>query len=140
MPSEEKKPGKDKTQVSPLFLSPVSAGFPSPAEDYIERSLNLHELVVKNPPATFFIRVSGQSMVNAGIHDGDILVVDRSAEATDNKIVLCVLNGEFLVKRLVKQGQTILLMPENEKFKPIEIREGMDFKVWGVVTWAVHRV
>ena len=90
--------------IRPLFMCGVSAGFPSPADDYIERLLDLNELLIKNPPATFFVKVAGDSMTGAGINDGDILIVDRSIEATNRKIVIAAVNGELTVKRLVKKN------------------------------------
>jgi DNA polymerase V len=123
----------------PLYNHRVQAGFPSPAEDYVDKKLDLNEHLVKNPAATFFVRVSGHSMINAGISDGDILVVDRSLEASDKKIVIGVLNGEFTVKRIRKKAGKVCLLPENEKFEPLEVNEEMDFRVWGVVTHAIHK-
>lgn len=124
----------------PLYTSPVRAGFPSPAEDYLDKKLDLNEYLIRNPSATFFVRVSGTSMINAGIHDGDILVVDRSAEPVDNRIVVGVINGEFTVKRIKKKNNRLFLLPENESFKPIEITEEMDFRIWGVITYTIHKV
>ncbi len=124
----------------PFFVAKISAGFPSPAEDYIERKLDLNEYLIKNPSATFFVKVSGNSMINAGINDGDILVVDRSHDAADNRIVIAVVNGEFTVKRLLKKNSKMFLMPENENFKPIEINETMEASIWGVVTYTIHKL
>lgn len=124
----------------PLFISPVAAGFPSPAEDYQDRKLDLNDLLIKRPSSTFFVRVSGPSMTGAGIFDGDLLVVDRSVTATDNKIVIAVVNGEFTVKRIRKKGERIFLQPENASFKAMEILPGMDFTVWGVVMYCIHKV
>ena len=122
----------------PLFLERVSAGFPSPADDYMEDRLDLNRYLVKHPAATFFVRASGDSMIGAGIHSGDILVVDRSLEPANNSVVIAALNGELTVKRLVKTAGRLHLVPENERHRPIEIREGMDFEVWGVVTNVIH--
>lgn len=124
----------------PFFVAKISAGFPSPAEDFIERKLDLNEYLIKNPTATFFVKVSGHSMINAGIHDGDILVVDRSLEPANNKIVIGVVNGEFTVKRLLKKNNKLFLMPENPDYKPIEINESMDASVWGVVTYTIRKI
>jgi len=124
----------------PLYVAKISAGFPSPAEDYIERKLDMNEYLIKNPSATFFVKVSGQSMINAGIHDGDILVVDRSLDAADNRIVIAVVNGEFTVKRLMKKNNKLFLVPENENFNPIEINDTMDASIWGVVTYTIHKL
>ncbi len=123
----------------PLFITAVQAGFPSPAEDYLDKTLDLNELLISHPAATFFVRVAGDSMQGAGIFSGDTLVVDRSLEATDNKIVVAIVNGEFTVKRLrLKEGR-ISLVPENPNFPTIEVKEGSDFQVWGVVTYVIHK-
>lgn len=121
----------------PLYSSSVSAGFPSPAEDYIDKKLDLNELVVKRPNSTFFVRVAGNSMIKAGIHDGDILCVDRSIEARSDDIVLAILDGEFTVKRLKISKSKISLVPENPDYKIITVNEGNSFEVWGVVTWSL---
>lgn len=117
----------------------VQAGFPSPANDYLETPLNLHDLMVTNPPATFFVRVAGDSMIGANIESGDILVVDRSLEPSSGKIVVAILNGEFTVKRIRLKGGRITLLPENPDFPEIPVEEGSDFQVWGVVTYIVHK-
>jgi DNA polymerase V len=123
-----------------LYAQPISAGFPSPAEDFLEKKLDLNDYLVRNKAATFLVRVKGSSMQNAGIFDGDVLVVDRSIEATDGHVVLGVLNGEFTVKRVSLKKGRLSLLPENPDFSPIEITEEMDFKIWGVVTFALHKV
>lgn len=125
-------------EAPPLFLNPVQAGFPSPAEDYLERKLDLNEHLVERPSATFFVRVEGDSMLGAGIHKGDILIVDRSLEPISGRIVIAFLNGEFTVKRLKIDGEKISLLPENPKYPPMEIRPDSDFLVWGVVTYVIH--
>jgi DNA polymerase V len=122
------------------YENPISAGFPSPAEDFLEKRLDLNEFLVKNPASTFLIRVYGESMTGAGIQNGDIIVVDRSAEAIPGKIILGVLNGEFTVKRLEKKGDKVFLKPENDRFKPVEITEQMNFQIWGVVMFSIHKV
>ena len=114
--------------------------FPSPAEDFMDLDLNLQEYLVQHPSATFCVRVTGDSMQNAGIFSGDVMVVDRALEPKNNTIVLAVLDGEFTVKRIQKKGRQLFLKPENETFKPIQITEEMDFKVWGVVTHIIHKV
>jgi DNA polymerase V len=129
----------DQTQEIPLFTSSVSAGFGSLAEEHIERTLDLNELIVKRPAATFFVRADGDSMRGAGIHSGDILVVDRSIEPTSGKIVIAVVNGEFMVKRLLIDREGVFLMPENPSFPRVKITEGYDFKLWGVVTYVIHK-
>ena len=123
-----------------LFLSRISAGFPSPADDYIEKDLDLNEYLIKHPAATFFVRVEGDSMINAGIHNGDILIIDRSLEAADKKIIIAVLNGELTVKRIRIKGDKIYLIPENDEYEPIAVTEEMEFEVWGVVAHAIHKV
>ncbi len=123
----------------PIFLANVQAGYPSPAEDYLDRKLDLNELLIAHPAATFFVRVAGDSMQNAGIFSGDILVVDRSLEAADNKIIVAIVNSEFTVKRLkIRDGQ-ISLVPENPAYPILEMKEESDFQVWGVVTYVIHR-
>ncbi len=128
----------DRVNIS-LFLSRIHAGFPSPADDYVDNVLDLNELVTKHPAATFFVRVSGESMINAAICENDVLVVDRSIEAFDRAIIVAFLDGEFTVKRLRKTHDALYLFPENPKFKPIRITEDADFQVWGVVTYIIHK-
>ena len=121
-----------------LFAEPVSAGFPSPASDYIEERLDLNEHLVKHPAATFFVRADGDSMQGAGIYNGDILVVDRSLEPADMCVVIATLESEFTVKRLRISNGRATLQPENQKYRPMEITEDSDFKIWGVVTYVIH--
>lgn len=125
-------------QPLPFFDVPVSAGFPSPAEDTQDIRLDLNDLLVKHPEATFFVRVQGESMLGAGIHSGDILVVDRSLDAADGSIVVAVVDGEFTVKRLSVVGRRVRLMPENVAFPPLDITPEHAFQVWGVVTGVVR--
>ncbi len=127
-------------QDLPLYLSPVEAGFPSPAEDYLDKQLNLHTHIVKHEAATFFLRAHGLSMINAGIHDGDLLVVDRAIAAQDNRIVIAALDGELTVKRLVRRRGKVLLVPENPDFPEIDITEREHVHIWGVVTYVVHKL
>jgi DNA polymerase V len=122
----------------PLYTCPVSAGFPSPSDDYLEAKLDLNQHLIKHPVATFFVRVSGDSMINAGIHDGDLLVVDRSLDPQDGRVIVAVVNGEMLVKRLRMKLQQIYLVAENPSYPSLLITEAMDFQVWGVVTNVVH--
>lgn len=124
----------------PFFENGVSAGFPSPAENEIESELDLNELLIKHPSATFFLRVSGSSMIKAGIHHNDILVVDRSLEPVSGKVVIASINGELTVKRLVKTGSQVKLIAENDAYKPIDITGEEDFRIWGVVTNVIHSV
>lgn len=128
-----------KNSLLPLFQSAVAAGFPSPAEDYVEKKLDLNELIVPHPTATFFVKVEGNSMQDATIFSGDILVVDRSLEAKSGSIVVAILNGEFTVKRLIKEGKKIFLHPENPSFPKIEISNQDSFEVWGIVSYVIHQ-
>ena len=130
----------EKVLDIPFFQSNVSAGFPSPAEDFMDLDLNLQDYLVQHPSATFCVRVTGDSMQNAGIFSGDVMVVDRALEAKNNSIVLAVLDGEFTVKRIQKRVGKLYLTPENKNFSPIEIIEEMNFQVWGVVTHIIHKV
>lgn len=124
----------------PFYACVVQAGFPSPADDSLENVLQLADLLVKNPTATFFVRVSGDSMINAGIHDGDILVVDRSLTPFDGKVVIAVVNGECTVKRIRYEQNRAFLVAENEIYAPIELSEFSQHYVWGVVTSVIHRL
>jgi len=124
----------------PLYMAAIEAGFPSPAEDYIEGRLDLNQHLMKHPAATFFVRVSGESMINAGIFPGDILIVDRSLEAVDKKIVIAVINGDLTVKRLRIRSGNPFLEPENDQYSHIEITPDMAFEIWGVVTNVIHKV
>ncbi len=129
-----------KKLFRPLMSSKISAGFPSPAQDYIEGKLDLNEYMIAHPASTFFVRVDGYSMVDAGIMPDDILVVDRALEAVNNKIVIAVIDGELTVKRLKIVADEYYLVPENKDYPPIQIKEGMDFTIWGVVTFVIHQV
>ena len=130
---------KSKVEL-PIFLESVKAGFPSPADDFIDKKLDLNDLLIKHPSSTFFVRVTGDSMIGVGIHSGDLLVVDRSLEATNNNIVVAVINSELTVKRLVIKGNEISLYPENTNYSPINISEEDSFSVWGVVTSVIHKL
>jgi len=123
-----------------MFEAVVPAGFPSPAADYEQDRLDLNKHLVKNPAATFFVRVTGDSMIGAGIHHGDLLVVDRSLEPRDKNIVIVVLDGEITVKRIRLRRGKIFLEPENEKYFTQEISENNEFEVWGVVTNVIHKL
>tara|TARA_B100001123_G_C14860295_1_gene847734 strand:+ start:143 stop:565 length:423 start_codon:yes stop_codon:yes gene_type:complete len=116
----------------------VTAGFPSPADDYIENKLDLNDYLIKRPSATFFVRVTGDSMINAGIHNNDILIVDRSIKPRHGKIIVAALDGHMTVKRLYLRDQKIILLPENKLFKAIEILDTMDMIVWGVAIHVIH--
>ncbi|ATG92620.1 hypothetical protein MKLM6_4468 (plasmid) [Methylomonas koyamae] len=124
----------------PLFASKVSAGFPSPAADYVDKTLDLNELLVQKPAATFFVRAQGDSMLGAGIHPNDILVVDRSIEPVSGKIVICALNGELTVKRLVLEDEQWKLRAENPAYPDFPLHDDLELVVWGVVTNVIHAV
>ena len=123
----------------PLYGDTVPAGFPSPADDYLDMDLNLHDYLVQHPSATFCVRAVGDSMVDAGIHSSDVMVVDRALNPKNNDIVLAVVNGEFTVKRIKKSENELYLMPTNDNYRPIKITEEMNFQVWGVVTFIIHK-
>ncbi|MDA3837597.1 MAG: translesion error-prone DNA polymerase V autoproteolytic subunit [Candidatus Delongbacteria bacterium] len=134
------KPETNSEVILPLYTEKLSAGFPSPANDYIDRGLDLNELLIKNPSATFYVEIEGESMINAGINSGDLLVVDRSLEAKHGTIVVAILDGEFTVKRLYWKGKTVKLLAENPNYKPIVITDEIDFEIWGVATTVIHRL
>ena len=123
----------------PFLEGKVSAGFPSSAENFIDKSLDLNDLIIKHQAATFFIRVKGDSMIQAGIHSQDILVVDRSLAVSNNRIIIARINDELTVKRIKLEGEKLFLIAANDEYKPIEITEEMDFEVWGVVTFDIHQ-
>ena len=134
-------PGRTLCRVAlPLFAGKVAAGFPSPADDYVEKTLDLNELLIQKPAATYFVRAEGESMLGAGIHPNDILVVDRSIEPVPGKIVICALNGELVVKRLKRRAGRWVLGSENPAYRDIVLREEMDTVIWGVVTTVIHPV
>ena len=122
-----------------LFEHKVPAGFPSPADDHIEKKLDLNDYLIKQKEATFFVRIKGDSMIDAGIHDNDIVIVDKSQKASNGDIVLASIDGDFTVKLLSSYQSKYRLLAANEKYKPIEINESMQFEVWGVVTGAVRK-
>jgi len=122
----------------PIFLGRLPAGFPSPADDYLEGKLDITKHLVKHPAATFYVRVSGDSMIGAGIHSGDLLVVDRSLEAKSGNVIVAALDGELTVKRLYRKNGLLRLLPENAEYQPIEIQTGQSFEIWGVVTNVIH--
>lgn len=123
----------------PLFSDSVQAGFPSPAEDHMDMDLNLNDHLVHNPSATFCVKAIGESMKDAGIKSGDIMIVDKSLEPKNRSIVLAVIDGEFTVKRVNMNENELYLIPENSNFSPIKITQEMDFQVWGVVTYIIHK-
>ena len=124
-----------------IFIdSGISAGFPSPADDFKEQRISLDDEFVKNKEATFFAKVSGQSMIGAGLDDNDLLVIDRSLEPENNKIAVCFLDGEFTVKRLRVENNEVWLQPENPDYPTIKITEENNFIIWGIVTSVIKRV
>ncbi|MDQ2753396.1 MAG: translesion error-prone DNA polymerase V autoproteolytic subunit [Bacteroidota bacterium] len=133
------KPDKP-TIIVPFALSPVHAGFPSPADDYMERDLDLNALLIRHKDATFYVRVAGDSMEGVGIFEGDVLVIDKAEIPAHNTVVIAMINGEFTVKRLYQKGSEVYLVPANPKYRAIRITEAMQFQVWGVVTYCIHRM
>ena len=127
-------------QSIPFWESLIPAGWPSSAENYLDKSLDLNEYLIKHPSATYFIKVIGNSMINAGINSGDILIVDRSLSVINKKIIVARINNEFTIKRILFKNNTVLLVADNDEYKPITITEDMDFEVWGVVTTVIHHV
>ena len=118
-----------------------ATGFTAAADDYMERGIDLNEQLIRNKPATYFMRVNGNAMIGAGIRDGDIVIVDRSVKAINGKVVIVSLNGEMLIRRLEKTLNKIRLLPETNKLSPIEVDlSGSDFSIWGVVTYSIHNV
>jgi len=124
----------------PFYGVSVSAGFPSPADDYIEKRLDLNELLINKPASTFFVRAEGESMLGAGINPDDILVVDRSVYPSVGKIVVCALDGELTVKRLRSKEGKLVLAPENPNYQDIPLKEEIEMVIWGVVTSVIHNV
>ena len=134
------KPNLDESHSIPLTNNSISAGFPSPADDFKEIRISLDKELVKNKEATFYARVSGDSMVGAGLDDGDLLVIDRSLSPESGKIAICFIDGDFTVKRIKKEKGKFYLMPENKKYKPIEISEDDELIIWGVVEYVIKKV
>ena len=134
------KPKKGDSLGQWLVEQGISAGFPSPADDSKEVRISLDSELVKNKEATFYARVSGDSMIDAGLDDGDLLVIDRSLSPENGKIAICFIDGDFTVKRIKKEKGKLYLMPENKKYKPIELGEGNELIIWGVVEYVVKKV
>ena len=134
------KPDSVESLNIKLSDTPVNAGFPSPAENHLENTMDLNKALVKNPSSTFYARVKGESMINDGVDDGDLLVIDRSVEPYENCLAVCFLDGEFTLKKVRLDGDDLLLVPANEKFKPIRVKKDNDFYVWGVVRYLIKRV
>lgn len=143
-PYESKELELFKSDVSsnielPLFQTGISAGFPSPADDYIEDRIDLNRELIKNPSSTFFGRINGDSMIKAGIGNGDLIVVDRSIDPKNNSVVICFIDGEFTIKRFRKIGADYFLVPENDQYKPIKVSKENDFRIWGTVTYTIKK-
>lgn len=118
----------------------IHAGFPSPASDYMTQAIDLNHELVRHPEATFYGRVVGDSMIDAGVEEGDILVIDKSLDAQDGDMAVCFVDGEFTLKYIRFKEDGLVLVPANPKYRPIEIGEGVDFKMWGVVTYVIKKV
>ncbi len=131
---------EDAFSSIPMFSDAVQAGFPSPAEDHSEQKISLDKVLVKNKEATFYAKVSGQSMIGAGLDDGDLLIVDRSQNPEHNKIAVCFIDGEFTIKRLKVSTEGVFLIPENPKYDPIKVNEENHFQIWGIVTHVIKKV
>ncbi|MEN9326169.1 MAG: Protein UmuD [Bacteroidota bacterium] len=133
-------PNTESNLEMPYISSGIKAGFPSPAADFDGTRISIDQIVVKNALATFYAKANGNSMTGAGIDDGDILVIDKSIEPQDGKIAVCFIDGEFTVKRIKVQENSLLLLPENKLFEPIEITQENDFIIWGIVTFVVKKL
>ena len=123
----------------PLYLNTIKAGFPSPATDYIESDLDFNKYLITNRAATYAVRAQGDSMINAGIFPGDIMIIDRSITAKSNDIIIASLDKEFTVKRFIKNSNGFFLYPENPDYPVIEVTKSDDFVIWGVVTYTIHK-
>jgi len=128
-----------KSLKLPSFLNRIPAGFPSPADDYLEELLDLNDKLISNPASTYFVKVSGDSMTGAGIFSGDMLIVDRSKKPNRGSIVIALVNGDFTVKKLQIKGNQFWLMAENATYPPILISKEMQAEIWGVVTYVIHK-
>lgn len=124
----------------PFVENTISAGFPSPAEDYLESGIDLNKELIAHPSTTFFGRVKGDSMSGAGIFEGDILVIDKSLNAQDDDVAVCFVDGEFTLKRIKKEKDAVWLIPANEKYKPIKVTADNDFLIWGIVTSIIRKI
>ena len=134
------RPDLDNPIEIPFITAGIKAGFPSPAADFDENKISLDAVLVKNRETTFYAKASGVSMIGAGIDDGDIMVIDRSLEPGNNKIAVCLLDGEFTVKRIKVSKDEMLLMPENKAFEPIKITEENQLIIWGIVTYVIKKM
>lgn len=129
-----------ETTSFPLYFCSVAAGYPVPADDHVADNIDLNQYLVKHPTATFLVKVVGDSMINAGINESDVLVVDRNIEARSGRIVIAAINGELTVKRLSKTDAGVFLLPENDDYEPIKVEENNENILWGVVTNVIHKV
>ncbi|GEL10651.1 DNA polymerase V [Flavobacterium glycines] len=134
------KPDYESELRIPFIPDGVSAGFPSPAADFTENNIDLNKELSENPLATFYIKVKGNSMIDAGIEDKDVLIVDRSIEPQDNKIAICFIDGEFTVKRIKLEKDCLYLMPENSNYTPIKVTEENELIIWGIVTYVIKKM
>ncbi len=134
------KPDYESELRIPFIPDGVSAGFPSPAADFTENNIDLNKELSENPLATFYIKVKGNSMIDAGINDKDVLIVDRSIEPQDNKIAVCFIDGEFTVKRIKLEKDCLYLMPENSNYTPIKVTEENQLIIWGIVTYVIKKM
>lgn len=134
------RPDLESSMIVPFISHGVTAGFPSPALDFMETSIDLNKELVKNPLATFYVQVDGDSMIDAGISDKDVLVVDRSIPPQNNKIAICLIDGEFTVKRIRLEKEGLYLMPENQNYKPIKVTEENQLIIWGIVTYVIKAI
>jgi len=133
------KESKERKKVLiPLFLTPVHAGFPSPADDFVESRLDLNDYLIDKPAATYFLRVNGNSMIDLSINDGDLLIVDRSLEPKNNNVVVASIDGDFTVKIFQKRAKQVRLIPANKMFKPIVVQDGENLMIWGTVKHVIH--
>lgn len=133
-------PDTDSETELPLSEAGVSAGFPSPADDFMSLKLDLNRELIKNPASTFYARVSGESMIDDGINNGDLLVIDKSVEPYHGCLAVCYIDGEFTLKRFENHGDHALLVPANKKYKPIKVTADNDFMVWGVVRYVIKKI
>ena len=134
------KPKKGDSIGQWLIEQGISAGFPSPADDFKETRISLDQELVKNKESTFYARVSGDSMIEAGLEDGDLIVIDRSLSPENNKVAVCYIDGEFTVKRIIKNNSKLYLKPENKSYKIIEINQSSELIIWGLVTFVIKKI
>ncbi len=133
-------PDQSTSKEIPMAFVGISAGFPSPADDFMDLSLDLNKELIKNPAATFYARVSGESMKDEGIYDGDLLVIDKSVEPYDGALAVCYVDGDFTLKRFKNMGNYALLVPANSKYQPIKVDKDNDFQIWGIVRYVIKKV